>query len=216
MPETSALIISVLGCVLVAAGLTWYLIRGLRRGYLRDLLSPFITLVTPQRGLFPVLLMVAGGLVALAPVIINRIAGETVDDKPKLEVKTRTDVRFTLTGSKVEDFETLRTMNHLRVLQWANPAVTDAHLELLTGMKDLVELDLNDTKITDAGLAIIAKLPKLRSLRLARTNITDDGFRKHILPLKEIDELDLTLTPVKPATAREWQESKIGRRRPSL
>jgi hypothetical protein len=214
MSEKLAFYVGIAGGLIILGGLLWFLIRALQTGYIWDILAPFTCLVNRQKGLWPVLVILTGGLVSASPFIAKRWIGEEIDDRPKVEVKSPRDVRLTLTGAKPADFDCLKNMKSLKLLQWANPAVTDAHLELLRGMDDLEELDLNDTKITDAGLAIIATLPKLERLRIARTGITDEGFRTHILPLKHLEDLDLTLTSVKPATVREWTNAKLGRKRP--
>ncbi|CAN5139846.1 hypothetical protein BH11PLA2_BH11PLA2_47840 [soil metagenome] len=204
------------GYLMVVGGLTWLLVRSLTHGYIRDFLAPFVALVTPQRGFWPVVVMILGGVIVGIPLLVKKISNETVEvAPPKVEQKGGRDTRLSLTGARPEEFERLRELKHLIVLQWANPVVDDTHLELLRGMDELTELDLNDTRITDSGLAIIATLPKLQKLRLARTGITDEGFRKHLLPLKNLDDLDLTTTKVKPQTLRDWTDAKLGRKRPS-
>jgi len=74
--------------------------------------------------------------------------------------------------------------------------VTNADLRHLTGMPDLVLLNLDGTAISDDGLAHIRDLPKLEILRLCRTPITDAGLSRLTgLPALEslhIDETRIT------------------------
>jgi len=58
----------------------------------------------------------------------------------------------------------------------AGPTVTDKDVAPLSGIKDVVTLDLGQTGITDAGLARIVGLKDLTELHLENTRITDAGL----------------------------------------
>ncbi|MGE0606352.1 MAG: hypothetical protein AB7O62_04430 [Pirellulales bacterium] len=122
------------------------------------------------------------------------------------------EIHLTLTGWDRQDYgPVLSQRRQAAVLQMANPDVTDETLQLLAGMPNLREVDLNGTKVTDAGLAALAVLPKLEDLRLSRTAITDDGFRQHLLEKESLMKLDLRETEVASKTVRAWKAKREGR-----
>jgi hypothetical protein len=118
---------------------------------------------------------------------------------------------ITLTGWDGTDYAILKQKPDTVVLQIANVDVTDATLENLRGMGRLRELDLNNSTISDEGLALLAALPALQELRLARTGITDEGFQKHLAGKESLRMVDLTDTPVKGKTKRDWRKAQPGR-----
>lgn len=210
MNESLGAALMIAGLIILGLGTLWLIIRAFARGFWRDLFAPLMLFLRPSKGLYPTLLMLLGGLVVASPWIVHAIRGSEIDRDAKVNVDT-----LTLTGAKPEHVELIRTTPNLRVLQWSDPSVTDTQLDRLRGKTSLEELDLNGTAITDEGLKVLATLPKLKSLRIARTKITDEGFRTHLLPLENLDQLDLTGTTVKPSTLREWANRKPGRVRPS-
>ena len=157
--------------------------------------------------------MLLGVAVAAAPFVINRFYHFSVDLGP-LETNVNGELHITLTGWQPKDMDylVLKQRPETVVLQMANPDVTDATLDYLTGMTQLRELDLNDTKVTDAGLATLAKIGTLTIVRLKSTAITEDGFREHLMPLAGLRELDLRGTKVTSATVREWRAAQPDRR----
>jgi hypothetical protein len=215
MNEKLGGVILIAGIACLAIGALWLLLRAFSRGFWRDLFAPLLMFLKPSKGLYPTLLILLGGLLLASPWIIKAIAGPLVDTTAKI-TENDAGTTLTLTGAKPEDAEKIREITNLTKLQWSDPAVTDAQLEWIKDKNTLVELDLNGAQITDEGLKILATLPRLKSLRLARTKITDEGFRTHLLPLQNLDELDLTGTAVKVQTLREWVKLKEGRKRPSL
>jgi hypothetical protein len=115
---------------------------------------------------------------------------------------------ITLTGWDRNDYTFLGSKHDVTVLQMANPDVTDQTLELLKGMNNLKELDLNDTHVTDAGLKLLKDLPALDTLRLKNTAITDQGFRESLAMKESLRRLDLTGTQVSQETAQAWRQAK--------
>jgi hypothetical protein len=62
--------------------------------------------------------------------------------------------------------------------------VTDAGLEHLRGLTELILLNLMNTQVTDAGLEHIKGLKNLQTLNLTGTKVTDEGVKnlKQSLP----------------------------------
>lgn len=65
---------------------------------------------------------------------------------------------------------------HLEVNLQQGEAITDALLANVSGLKDVVTLNLGKTKITDAGLEQIKGMTTLTRLHLEETKITDKGL----------------------------------------
>jgi hypothetical protein len=84
----------------------------------------------------------------------------------------------------------------VRDLNLYDTGMTDASLERLRKMPDLLTLNLNNNKITDAGLAVVQELRHLHSLSLNQTGITDAGLeRLRCLPdLRDLYLLDTQVT----------------------
>ena len=61
--------------------------------------------------------------------------------------------------------------------QLSGTQVTDAGLEHLKGLINLVYLELSGTQVTDAGLVHLKGLSKLNFLYLGRTQVTDAGVK---------------------------------------
>ncbi len=154
-------------------------------------------------------------LVAPVLVVVPFLLGWYVETKLDLGERVRLvdgKQHITLTGWDKTDYSVLRDYHEATVLQMANADVTDQTLEQLKGMDKLEVLDLNNSQVSDEGLVILAELPSLRELRLARTRITDEGFRTRLLPLPTLMSVEVTGTPVKGSTLREWKKAKEGRR----
>lgn len=221
LDERTGFAILVAGLCLVGVGLLWFVARGFGTGTKWGVVAlvPVVNLLFPafhfRRAAAPLVLVLLGGLVAATPYGLNAILGHRVSTDAVVEEKPTED-RITLTRADPAQYPKVREKATWAVVQWANPDVTDEHVEWLRGMTELRELDLNTAAITDESLAVIATLPKLESLRIGCPNITDEGFRKHILPLANLKQLDLTGSKVKRSTAGEWTNAKPGRVRPNL
>jgi hypothetical protein len=219
LDEQTGFLILAAGAVLAAVGYLWLVVRAFRTHFawgLAALLLPPIggfvfALFHLGRAAAPAAVCLLGVFAAAAPAVLNRMAGDRVADTARVETKPGED-RLTLTGAKASEYEVLRGNKSFAVVQWANPDVTDEQAELLRGLDDLRELDLNSSQVTDKTLELLAGLPKLQSVRLAGTKITDAGFRKHLLPLERLTELDLTGTAVTGPTAREWKAARPDRK----
>ena len=226
LDERTGFAILVAGICLLAVGFIWFV----SRGFGTSKLWGFVTLIPGVNLLFPrdtsagprprSSLMLIGGLIGATPYAVNAIAGDRVSTDAKIEEKPagggQTEERITLTKADPAQYAILREKKSFAVIQWANADVTDDHVEILRGMNELRELDLNTAAITDRSLAVIATLPKLESLRIGCPGVTDEGFRQHILPLANLKQLDLTGSKVKRSSASEWTNAKPGRVRPNL
>jgi hypothetical protein len=226
LDERTGFAILVAGACLLAVGFLWLIVRGFQTstpwGFIA--MIPGVNILFPLRHVrsaaSPLVLMLIGGVVCAVPFAWKAIAGEHISTDAKVEVKPagegQSEERLTLTKADPARYAILREKKTFAVIQWANADVTDDHVEMLRGMNELRELDLNTAAITDRSLAVIAELPRLETLRIGCPGITDDGFRKYVLPLKNLKQLDLTGSKVKRSTASEWTNAKPGRVRPSL
>ena len=94
--------------------------------------------------------------------------------------------------------EFLTSRPGIRRLTLGGSDAADAQVALLSGLKNLEELDLSHTGITDAGLEHLATLGKLRSLCLNGTDCSGDGLMRLVRPggLKGLREIYLYGTRV--------------------
>jgi hypothetical protein len=209
--------VMIAGAAVVAAGWVWLLVRafGAGRGW------GFATLFVPPAGLaftvthfrravFPVLLCLAGLAVMAVPVIAAR-TGLTVDLGERVKIVDG-ERHVTLTGWDRTDYSILAKLPDTVVLQMANPDVTDATLDHLSGMPTLRELDVKDTQITDAGADTLAALPGLTIVRIARTKVTPDGVAK-LLAKPGLTQIDVRGLGVPAKALREWKNAAPDQRK---
>ncbi|MBY0523007.1 MAG: hypothetical protein K2R98_06395 [Gemmataceae bacterium] len=215
--EQVGLLLLVAGAILATIAELWLIVRGFRVHWAWGvglILVPPLALVFAlchfRKALAPLALFVLAGLVIATPYGINYYYQNHVDLGPR-EKTVDGELHLTLTGWDQTDYSVLQARPTVVVLQMANGDVTDATLENLRGMTQLRELDLNDTQVTDRGLELLATLPQLRELRLARAKITDEGFRQHLADKESLVKIDLTGTPVKGKTKRDWKQAKTSR-----
>jgi hypothetical protein len=183
------------GLVLLAAGLLLLLVKTVRRDWS---LWP------------PLLLLLAGSVVFVTPLVLTRFVDE-VDLGPR-NVLVDGERHITLTGWDQTDYRVLEAFPETIVLQMANADVNDQTLQYIKGMANLRELDLNDTEISDAGLELIARMTGLETIRLRATKISDEGFVKWIVPMSRLKQLDLRETTVSLDTVKRWKSESEGRR----
>jgi Leucine-rich repeat (LRR) protein len=214
--ESRAYFLQVGAVPVVVCAWIWLLLRAFRQQRVwgwTSLLVPPVGLAFaarhPRRGTAPVVLMVLAVLVAAVPAVY--ILCVKVDLGPRVEIVDG-QRHVTLTGWDREDYSVLGLMPDISVLQMANADVTDHVLEVLSGMKNLQELDLNGTQLSDAGLGILRDLPALATLRLARTKITDKGFRDTLSTKDSLMQLDLQHTQVSPESVKAWRSARPNRK----
>lgn len=78
----------------------------------------------------------------------------------------------------------------IEVLNLHNDKLTDAGIEDLAKLQNLLVLNLEATNITDKGIKELVKLQKLKSLNVSRCKITDAGV-KDLAKLQNLERLDL-------------------------
>jgi hypothetical protein len=208
--EQTGIIILVAGLVLVAVGYLWLVVRAFHTGtwwglaaLLLPPVGPLVYVIAhwrPARA--PLAVVLLGGLVAASPVAINRFIPTK---KEEIKNVTTGETDLTVTGLPGYDYASLQEKTDLTVLQMANPEVSDAVVEHLSGMTVLKRLDLSDTAVTDAAIPILASLPALEDVKLARTKVTDDGVKKLLAGAKRLRAIDVRGTDVKTPTLRDWK-----------
>jgi hypothetical protein len=111
-----------------------------------------------------------------------------------------------LEGTRVTDagLETLKELNQLVTLALGNTKITDAALENLEGLNRLEALDLSATKVSDAGLERLKGMRKLQDLTLWGSQVTDAGL-EHLKGLDQLQTLDLRFTEVTDAGLEHLQ-----------
>jgi hypothetical protein len=205
-------VILAVGLALTAVGSLWLIIRAFRTGLgwgLAVLLLPGVGVIAYalfhfKRAIWPLVVMLLGGLVAASPIAINKLVPPV---KEELKNTTPEETDLTVTGLAGYDYASLKTKTDLTVLQMANKEVTDAEVEHLRGLTKLKRLDLTDTAVTDASLAVLATLPLLEDVKLARTKVSDDGVKKFLADAKALKAIDVRGTDVKTATVRDWKNA---------
>lgn len=133
----------------------------------------------------PLAVGLLGLLLASGPPVVNRLLPVDLGPRDALVDGER---HVTLTGWDRDDYQIVRELTDVVVLQMANPDVMDTTLRLLAGLDQLRELDLNNTPITDAG------------------------FWQHLAGNPRLRELDLRGTAVSRETVDAWPRAEPGRR----
>jgi hypothetical protein len=113
--------------------------------------------------------------------------------------------------------EAIDSIGHLDALQEliiSGPAVTDACLIRLRGLRRLRLLFIYDSQITDAGMAELSSFTSLRQLHLSAPDATDAGL-KHLEALTNLDDLEL-LTPNVSSEAIGRLEAALPRAHPTV
>jgi len=125
-------------------------------------------------------------------------AGSMVTDAKMFQIGRLTSLtQLSIGGSRVGrglvHLKGLKSLRYLNLQSLADKDI-DKHLTHLSGMTELLELDLRNTAVSDAGLAHLAGLTKLRKLYLrsnpATNKITDAGM-VHLKNLRALEEIDL-------------------------
>lgn len=221
--ELYGFFILAVGVALFLYAYLWLLARALRTGVLWFLLVLILPVIggviflwrqgRSAKGIITLLLVAL--LIIATPIAANRLVPWLADFGP-FETSEEGNLQLTLTGWKKSDYSMIRGRPDVYMLQMANSDVTDDALQFLEGLPKLEILDLAGTGITDAGLPVLATLPKLKSLHLKLTRISDEGFRKHVLPIRTLMELDVRDTGVTAETFAEWKKGYPGRKGPKV
>jgi len=192
--DSYALYFNLAGLTVIVIGCLGLVVRGFRHW---------------RKGLAPLMLIGIGLLVTGFPPVYRSLVPIDLGPRERIVEGQR---HITLTGWDRGDYTFLGSKHDVALLHMANPDVTDRTLELLKGMNNLKELDLNNTHVTDAGLKILMDLPALYTLRLKNTAITDQGFQESLATKESLHQLDLTGTKVSQETAQAWKKAQDGRK----
>ncbi|RLS40347.1 MAG: hypothetical protein DWH82_03450 [Planctomycetota bacterium] len=219
MFETYAAGILIGGIVLSLAALVWLAVRAfrVRRAwgfsclFFPPALLPF-ALFHRRKAIGPLLLLAFGVITTGATLGVNRFIVANLSLGLR-EAIVDGEGHITLTGWDQDDYSVLKNRRTVVVLQMANADVTDETLEMLAGMANLRELDLNDTRITDAGLETLAQLPALAILRLRGTAVTDAGFTHSLKDKVSLLEIDARNTQIASRTLRDWKAENKDQRK---
>ena len=107
---------------------------------------------------------------------------------------THLDLNYAVTFNDT-GMASLKGKKTLQRLYLRGTSITDAGIQNLSELTNLVELDLSDVKMTDAGLSYLAGLTKLRRLNLQSADVTDAGIDV-LKNMPELEELSLYRTKV--------------------
>jgi hypothetical protein len=117
------------------------------------------------------------GLASLAPDALHAV---------RMQKRTTTD----------GDLQRIGHLAGLHALRCSKaPAVTDAGVAHLSGLRALRDLDLYATSVADAGLAPLARMAHLRHLHLGMTRVLGPGLRM-LVGLQRLEWLSLEETDV--------------------
>jgi len=120
---------------------------------------------------------------------IKKLGGKfTVDEKSPGRPVISVDLHHTkLTDAGLEHLKGLR---QLLILDLGGTKVTNAGLATIKGLTQLGALDLGATQVSDVGLEHLKGLTQLQFLLLGRTQVTDAGLQ-HLRGLTKLQQLDL-------------------------
>ena len=122
-----------------------------------------------------VMLLIGGALMVWWPYYHEQ---RVIAEIERLGGETRTTVVRPFWIPEAVDDEYLKVFQRVYVVNLNDTQVTDAGLEHLRGLTNLVWLWLNNTPVTDAGLEHLRGLTNLQWLRLDNTPVTDAGVKK--------------------------------------
>ena len=121
-------------------------------------------------------------------------------------------VDFNLADERIgdEDLALLQPLaEHVTWLGLANTGVTDAGLEILTGLPKLTRVHLGNTTVGDSGMAHIAKLKNLEYLNLINSAVGDAGLQE-LSSLSSLRKLFLWQSKVTAEGAKALEASNTG------
>jgi hypothetical protein len=96
--------------------------------------------------------------------------------------------------------------HHVEVVTLFQTERTDELLGLISQLKSVSELSLEDTDVTDDGLKIIGKMAHLRRLRIHTSNLSIHAHFA-ITHLTELESLELIGTGISASAHRELREA---------
>lgn len=115
------------------------------------------------------------------------------------------DLRGTgITDKGLAHLATLKNLPHLSLHK--NPKITDAGLQILNQLHNLVSVNLAKTNISDKGLKFIQNNPKIEWLNIEGTKVSDESV-KYLIFLKFLDNLFVTGSKISEAGIKEINDS---------
>lgn len=154
-------------------------------------------------------------LPALSREVLLELEALGFDATPISETVTHLDIDFYRLGSEnISDQHIqalLKARDHIAWLNLGNSGLTDAQLETIGQLPNLLKLDVSNNPVTDTGISALTPLSRLQTLNLHHTKITD-----HALPvldqLTTLEQANLWATSVTPesATTRDYAKIETG------
>ena len=198
MSEQIGAVLVFVGLFLATSGLLVFLGRSLR---------VLLGRTERRRLLGPAALLAAGLVIGSVPFAAQHLYFSIVGLAERERVVNGRQ-SLVLTGWDRSDYSILAKKPGLEILEMGNADVTDATLDLLTGLPKLRELTLNDAPITDVGLNKLRELKQLESLRIARTGVTPEGVAAFLADAPPMfREIDVTGNNIPTSILRKWKNA---------
>jgi hypothetical protein len=198
MSEQIGAVLVFVGLFLATSGLLVFLGRSLR---------VLLGRTERRRLLGPAALLAAGLVIGSVPFTAQHLYFSIVGLAERERVVDGRQA-LVLTGWDRSDYSILAKKPGLEILEMGNADVTDATLDLLTGLPKLRELTLNDAPITDVGLNKLRELKQLESLRIARTGVTPEGVAAFLADAPPMfREIDVTGNNIPTSILRKWKNA---------
>jgi hypothetical protein len=198
MSEQIGAVLVFVGLFLATSGLLVFLGRSLR---------VLLGRTERRRLLGPAALLAAGLVIGSVPFAAQHLYFSIVGLAERERVVDGRQA-LVLTGWDRSDYSILAKKPGLEILEMGNADVTDATLDLLTGLPKLRELTLNDAPITDVGLNKLRELKQLESLRIARTGVTPEGVAAFLADAPPMfREIDVTGNNIPTSILRKWKNA---------
>ena len=198
MSEQIGAVLVFVGLFLATSGLLVFLGRSLR---------VLLGRTERRRLLGPAALLAAGLVIGSVPFTAQHLYFSIVGLAERERVVDGRQA-LVLTGWDRSDYSILARKPGVEILEMGNADVTDATLDLLTGLPKLRELTLNDAPITDVGLNKLRELKQLESLRIARTGVTPEGVAAFLADAPPMfREIDVTGNNIPTSILRKWKNA---------
>ena len=198
MSEQIGAVLVFVGLFLATSGLLVFLGRSLR---------VLLGRTERRRLLGPAALLAAGLVIGSVPFTAQHLYFSIVGLAERERVVDGRQA-LVLTGWDRSDYSILARKPGVEILEMGNADVTDATLDLLTGLPKLRELTLNDAPITDVGLNKLRELKQLESLRIARTGVTPEGVAAFLSDAPPtFREIDVTGNNIPTSILRKWKNA---------
>ncbi len=135
-------------------------------------------------------------LTSLQSLVMLDISRTKITDAGLTHLKACRNLAVLMLPTAVTDdgVSTIKSLHHLRELNFDQTRITDKGLGMLARLPNLQNLDLSSTHVTDAGVAFLKDIPHLERLVLGAA-ITD-ASALHLAALKNLKEIDISQTQI--------------------